>query len=284
MKTQTHVRCPVCNSDISYVSNNTNSKRRLPKELYAFYTLCPSCNVLFLKKESHDENTKFIFRKADSALANFLISFSNYFKYLGISRFKKNGIVLDIGCGEGFLIDMLSSKGYTVKGIEPDKSIQTKRPEIINKYLESAGLRKESYDIVIMSHSLNYFRDVNKAVSIARSILKEGGMLFIYGPDTSSYQLSICGIDWYGIDIKKQYYLFDKSSQESLLANNGLKCIYAERMLLDSPFSFVNSILKRKIKSECAKKIFYIPLLLAGFVLQLIIPGYRGSFLMVAQK
>ena len=133
MKIQSR-KCPLCNSD-----ENGSLIQDCPKEWPTI--TCPNCSMIYVRKaplvselyENHSWEVSFEKerkRRSKGDLINRLSQFARFrHKILPrktMSRLldkycQKNGNVLDIGCGEGKVLDSLNSK-FQPYGIEPSKA------------------------------------------------------------------------------------------------------------------------------------------------------------------
>lgn len=93
--------------------------------------------------------------------------------------------ILDIGCGDAFLTNLIKSKNKV--GIEPNSSLYNKSIrnyndiKFINKKIESY---KGRHDYLILSDTLSYVFDVQKILVDIKKNLKKNGRLIItiYNP------------------------------------------------------------------------------------------------------
>jgi len=92
--------------------------------------------------------------------------------------------VLDVGCGTGVLAPYLCDKCGSVLAIdEAEKMIEIalKKHDYKNVRFEAVEFEKVSgiYDIIIMYTMFPHFRDKQKALTHAASLLKKGGSLTV---------------------------------------------------------------------------------------------------------
>jgi len=100
-----------------------------------------------------------------------------------------HGSVLDVGCGEGLLIERLASVSASVTGIDPDhgaiERARLRTSGLPNVKLEVAGFlefraQEASFDVVTFVASLHHL-DLVLGIRKARSLLRPGGELLVIG-------------------------------------------------------------------------------------------------------
>lgn len=123
--------------------------------------------------------------------------------YAALSSLRKSTIAenikaIDIGCGEGYFLDLLMQKGFECLGLDysPD-AISKHNPQLLDKFLpgdpyvalESCISREETFDVVIAGNVLEHVVDVSRFLTTIRSIMHPGSVAIISVPnDSSSYQ------------------------------------------------------------------------------------------------
>ena len=109
------------------------------------------------------------------------ISCKNIYEYLKGREYKK---LLDIGCGTGYLINMLS-KDYNAEFTGLDLSSEMikqannkniKNAKFIEERSDEVPFEDNSFDIVTCSQSFHHYLDTDKAMQEARRVLKHGGL------------------------------------------------------------------------------------------------------------
>lgn len=101
----------------------------------------------------------------------------------------ENGKILDVGCGRGFLVNLLSQKHNDVSGIDiyiPD-AMQTKFPQL--KFYEGSAEKlpfpDKHFDTVICTHTLEHVRNLAQAIAELRRVAKK---LIIIVPKQRPYK------------------------------------------------------------------------------------------------
>jgi len=108
-------------------------------------------------------------------------------RIIDIIKPKTSDVVLDIGCGEGYLLKALSTFVRKCVGIDPDPTmLKVARRKLANAPNVELGLTKfedyetdEAFDAIVASHTLSFFKD--KLVAIRKMIhhAREGGTVII---------------------------------------------------------------------------------------------------------
>ncbi|HKZ12302.1 MAG TPA: class I SAM-dependent methyltransferase [Solirubrobacterales bacterium] len=111
-----------------------------------------------------------------------------------IDRVAPPGPVLDVGTGDGALLEALRKHGRTAEGLEREDG--------------GAGIRAGSvteeppghWAAIIFWHSLEHLPEPGRALDAAVRALVPTGVLFVAAPDASSFQARAFGSRWLAID------------------------------------------------------------------------------------
>ena len=144
-----------------------------------------------------------------------------------------NAKILDIGCGDGFHIDLLRRYGkssWRVEGIDFDPRAQlgaNKRGVKIHcGRVEELALEPDSYDLIIMIMTIEHLSDPLTCVKRAAELLRLGGKLVIVTDNTGSPDFRIFGNrHWGGYHFPRHLYLFNKQNLAALCQKAGLQTI-----------------------------------------------------------
>ncbi len=118
----------------------------------------------------------------------------------------KGDKILDIGCGDGFYLHLLSSLNINLKLIGSDfdknslasakKNLKGKKiPLIRADLMEKLPFRSNTFDKVIMSEVIEHLPDDKKGLSEVYRIIKDGGVLCVTVPN-ANYPLFWDPINW----------------------------------------------------------------------------------------
>jgi SAM-dependent methyltransferase len=133
--------------------------------------------------------------------------------------------VLDVGCSTGTFVAMLAEAGYRAEGLEIDEfSVRHAREsglEVRAGDLESAALEPNSYDAVVISHTLEHLPNPCAAIAVVSRILVTGGVLLVYVPNFRSLAARVLRNDWGYLSPHEHVWHFSYASLRSLVGAAG---------------------------------------------------------------
>jgi 2-polyprenyl-3-methyl-5-hydroxy-6-metoxy-1,4-benzoquinol methylase len=108
-----------------------------------------------------------------------------------LSKIEKRGKkLLDIGCGEGVLLEYAQKQGFDVMGVECSKKavdyISKKGFDAVCLDIEDGLPFKEEFDIAIATELIEHLYDFYKFLANVNKCLRKGGLLFLSTPNSSS--------------------------------------------------------------------------------------------------
>ena len=140
---------------------------------------------------------------------------------------KAKGRILDVGCGNGYLLLLLEQKGCEVFGVEVNpnsvKICESLGLEIFCGTIEEAKFPDNFFDIIILSQVLEHFSSPKVSLRETFRILKPSGKVFIYCPNANSYLARLFGKYWHGWHLPFHFYAFTKDTIEKLAIETGFK-------------------------------------------------------------
>ena len=147
-----------------------------------------------------------------------------------ITKYKKNGKLLDIGCAAGtFLLGMREQEGWQVEGVEPSPAVaaaaRRHKLKVHTGTLEEARYPDGAFDAVTMWDVLEHVHDPAATVAEIRRILKPGGILVVRVPNLASWDARLFGKTWAGLDAPRHLYVFSPQTLGRLLSDQGLPVI-----------------------------------------------------------
>jgi SAM-dependent methyltransferase len=128
------------------------------------------------------------------------------------------GRVLDVGAGDGTLVDALQARGREAVGIERNPLRTDFRDEPLSE-IEADG----SWAAVVFWHSLEHLPEPGDAIAQAARLLKPGGVIAVAVPNTGSLQAEAFGERWLHLDLPRHLVHLSKKSLEAGLTSRGFR-------------------------------------------------------------
>jgi 2-polyprenyl-3-methyl-5-hydroxy-6-metoxy-1,4-benzoquinol methylase len=128
------------------------------------------------------------------------------------------GPVLDVGSGEGALLDALHARGRVAIGLERE----TNRPDVRAGDIGEFDERQGEWAAVVFWHSLEHLREPGAAIDRAVGLLKPGGALVVAVPNFASWQARRFGDRWFALDIPRHLVHLKASALLAGLSDRGL--------------------------------------------------------------
>jgi SAM-dependent methyltransferase len=113
-----------------------------------------------------------------------------------LNRIAPPGPILDVGAGDGALLDALASLGREATGLER----RSRRPDIREADLTEID---ERFAAIVFWHSLEHLREAGAAVERATELLAPGGVVVIAMPNLDSLQARAFGERWFALDVPR---------------------------------------------------------------------------------
>lgn len=114
------------------------------------------------------------------------------------------GRLLDVGCGNGYMLDVASKLGWDARGLEFDPvAVRTATARGLN--VEQGGYERlgefaASLDCVLCSHVLEHVAEPRELLRLAAGALRDGGVLLLALPNATSIMRSRFGDNWRGLE------------------------------------------------------------------------------------
>ncbi len=126
------------------------------------------------------------------------------------------GPVLDVGAGDGNLVEAFVRHGREAVGLEPYGS----GPHIRQAEVEEVD---GSWSAVIFWHSLEHVRHPARALSHATTLVAPGGKLIVAVPNATSMQARAFGDRWFALDLPRHLTHISPDALVSKIQEAGLQ-------------------------------------------------------------
>ena len=124
------------------------------------------------------------FKKNERPIAKHSLSFVARMVHLK-PFFPHNTDILEVGCGEGFVAEVLIKNNCQVIGIDYSREAISQASKLPGKYIQVDVFKyqpKKKFSWIICSEVLEHLRDDKKALKLVYSWLKPGGKLLLSVP------------------------------------------------------------------------------------------------------
>ena len=144
-------------------------------------------------------------------------------------RFRRDGSILDVGCGLGFFLRALDANRWERYGIEPmpvpyrEAARTLGSDQICHTELIAAGLPSGKFDVVTFWDSLEHLPNPRAILQEAGRLLVPGGIVLIGLPNFGGYQARHFGEDWFGLSLPHHFFHYTRETLRSLLENCGFR-------------------------------------------------------------
>tara|TARA_B110000444_G_scaffold188601_1_gene177939 strand:- start:8 stop:790 length:783 start_codon:yes stop_codon:yes gene_type:complete len=161
-----------------------------------------------------------------------------------INSLSKEGRILDIGCGFGWLLKSLNNT-LDKYGLEPDSNaskIAGKYCSIKNMIFKEDIYPEDHFDIINMHHVIEHIDDPLKTMLEIKRILKPDGKLIIATPDFDSGAARLFGTKYRLLHDKTHISLFSNESMHRMLRDFNFKIYKSEYPFFNTRFFSLSNL------------------------------------------
>ncbi len=194
--------------------------------------------------------------------------------------------VLDIGCFTGGFLELLSTEGADVYGLE----LQKEAVKIANKKLPGKVFQADvmdhkfpqrKYDVISLLGIVEHVTDPLKLIKRSAELLKKNGTIIIQTPDSSSLMAKCMGKYWPPYSPVEHIHLSSRKSITKALTSQGFKNIRFQRHIKILPIGYVYNMLTN-FGPEFHRLLKPLDTFLNNSSLRL--PFYVGEIIVTAEK
>lgn len=219
--------------DPQKINEKLFSARRFPDRIHYQINKCLGCGLIFSSPILPEKKINSLYCRSDIEYSE-LTPYLNQTYYNHLKSRLKTGSrdikILDVGCGNGFFLEMLQSRGIKeVYGIEPSRKAKLKssnflKNRIKNEIFKSGVYPLNFFDVITCFHTLDHVSDPNSFLQDAYGILKRNGFTFFVVHNCDSFLAKAFGEKLAIFDIE-HIYLFNKHTLKLIFRKNGFKKI-----------------------------------------------------------
>lgn len=233
------VKCDLCSSNNNTLLLQARDYRYGHPEMFNIVK-CNNCGLIYINPRPTAESISKLYESdytaeeiTDESLitktANWKIIVKGilYKLYGYIGSLPKKGKILELGCGEGAILEILARRECEVWGVEPNpkaaRICKKKGLNAVCSSLKEANFRDGFFDAVIMSQVLEHLPSPKTTLKEVNRIVKRKGKVLIYCPNVESYLSKLFGKYWHGWHIPFHFYSFTKKAILKLINDAGFK-------------------------------------------------------------
>jgi SAM-dependent methyltransferase len=164
-------------------------------------------------------------------------------------RYRQLGRWLDVGCGRGELLRVLTRRGWHAVGTElasaAAEALRRAGLEVHLGRLDEIGLDDQSFDVVSMVEVLEHVEDPGTLLRDARRLLRPGGAIYLTTPHGRGLSARALGTRWSVVVPPEHLQLYSVRGLERLLERSGLQ-VKAVRTHAVNPHELMLGLARRR--------------------------------------
>ncbi len=159
---------------------------------------------------------------------------------------KKTGKLLEVGFGNGTLLNSLHEIGWEVEGVDFDAvAVESVRQNFKLK-VHTGSLVEQKYsndyfDAIVLSHVIEHVHNPCALLTECCRILKPEGKVILLTPNIESFGYQTFGSHWLHLDPPRHIHLFSPTTLRTLVDNSGLTIVQVKTNARDANNSWVMS-------------------------------------------
>lgn len=114
-----------------------------------------------------------------------------------LDRIAPAGPVLDVGSGDGALLDALRARGREALGLE----LSASGPGVLAG--DITEVERDDWAAIVFWHSLEHLPEPGRALTCAAALLRPGGVVVVAVPNSDSLQARLFGDRWFALDFPR---------------------------------------------------------------------------------
>jgi 2-polyprenyl-3-methyl-5-hydroxy-6-metoxy-1,4-benzoquinol methylase len=227
--------CPLCSSrNTARIPVRTQEKggKAVPAKK------CRNCGLVFLEDYAKDRSDLYgeeysIWGKSEEGAEQLIAeskrtAFRHQLKLLRKYIRPKGKMLLDVGTGKGYLLDIAKEMGFECYGVEvsgyaANKAAKRFPGRIFNGPLEKARFSQQ-FDVITMTDLIEHIQQPRQFFDAVDSNLKSGGLILVMTPNTGSVTSKLLGRNWFQYKYEHVIY-WNRKSLKYLLKNKGYELL-----------------------------------------------------------
>jgi len=158
---------------------------------------------------------------------------------------KGGGRLLEVGCGDGAMLDSMAKGGWQVAGVDFDeRAVQIARSRGLTVYqggLTDQNFPDDSFDAIVMNHVIEHVLDPRALLRECKRVMAKGGLAVAITPNVDGWLHQLYGQDWRGLEPPRHLHLFSAVSLAKLASTAGFCDVKARTTVHGAPYFWLAS-------------------------------------------
>ena len=232
------------------------------------YVQCRRCGLVYVtpRLRNHSEQQEHSYQLATKANLEAVVELDrNSRRMKSLTRaarsyfpYKRNGILLDVGCGFGAFLEAAKSVGWKACGVEVaslPSSIAARFHDVFRGYLSDGPYEPNSFDVVRLNNVIEHAPSPRALVHDIKRVLRPGGLLYISTPNVDSFSMALQSERWNYIGGQNHIYLLGLKTLRRLLESEGFEVIRLVTRGIQLTHNDLNSETLSKRVVRCAERV-----------------------------
>jgi len=237
--------CPICGSTEDYIvlyksnfhlsdiSHETFSARRLPDLIHYQIVQCKNDSLVRSNPVLGDVSPEVMYKNSklsyEEQIGDLTVSYLNALNSV-LPFLSENAKMLEVGCGNGFILNALFDKGYkNLCGIEPSLDAVSKADQKIKAKITTDILREglypnETFDFIFFFQTLDHIQDPISFLRTCYKLLTPGGFILAFNHDVEHFSARLLKEKSPIIDIE-HFYLYSRKTIRALFDKCGFDTV-----------------------------------------------------------
>jgi len=199
---------------------------------------CNSCNFVFSKKVPTNHELLLHYAQYNRNTKVSRITIKRYNELLDrFEKYRSTNNILDIGCGDGYFLEVAAQRGWRVYGTEfTEEAVNICKAKGINTHM--GVLDPENYtgilfDIITSFEVIEHINDPQPEINKINKLLRTNGLLYITTPNFNSISRYVLGPKWTVIQYPEHLSYYTAKTLSAFLCKNGFKKLKLEATGID---------------------------------------------------